>query len=208
MSTVAALQLDLAKLLPVCEKAAPVSTEHELVARALKGDGRAFATLVEPHLPLLYRIALRACGNRALAEDAVQEALALAYKRLDRYQPGTSLKSYLAAIAVRKAQTLLRSERRRRAREHTSDAPERIAGPAEIVSAERLGVKVRDALAQMPKKRRQVAMLRLDGGMSYAEIAEAVGTTEGSARVLVHLALKDLRERLADFLPESEIEEK
>jgi RNA polymerase sigma-70 factor (ECF subfamily) len=181
-----------------------VSIEHELVARALDGDGRAFTSLVEAHLPMLYRIAARACGNRALAEDAVQEALTLAYQRLDRYTPGTSLKAFLAAIAVRKAQTLLRTERRRRAREDIADPPERIANPAELVSAERTAQRVREALAALPKKRRAVALLRLDAGMSYAEIAEALGTSEGSARVLVHLALKEIKEKLEDVLvPES-----
>src|SRR5688572_31526520 len=84
-----------------CEKAGSVSIEHELLARALDGDGRAFATLVEPHLPMLYRIAARACGSTAIAEDAVQETLTLFFDRIDRYSPGTSLRSFLAAIAVR-----------------------------------------------------------------------------------------------------------
>ncbi len=184
---------------------AKMSVEHELIARALDGDGRAFATLVSPHLPMLYRIAARACGSRSLAEDAVQEALTLAYQRLSRYEPGTSLKAFLAAIAVRKAQTLLRTERRRQAREDVSDPPEKLPGPAELVSAERTAIKVREALAGLPKKRRAVALLRLDAGMSYGEIAEAIGTTEGSARVLVHLALKEIKEKLEDVLePESQ----
>jgi RNA polymerase sigma-70 factor, ECF subfamily len=188
-------------------QASAVSVEHALVTRALEGDGRAFASLVEPHLPMLYRIAARACGNRALAEDAVQEALTLAYQRLDRYTPDTSLKAFLAAIAVRRAQTLLRTERRRRVREDIADAPERIAGPAEMVSAERTAERVRQALARLPKKRREVALLRLDAGMSYGEIAEALGTSEGSARVLVHLALKEIKDELKDVLePEKDHE--
>jgi RNA polymerase sigma-70 factor (ECF subfamily) len=155
--------------------------------------------LVEPHLAMLHRIATRACGSRHLAEDAVQEALTLAYRKLDRYQPGTSLKAFLAAIAARQAQTLLRGERRRRAREESSEDPQRTPGPAEMVSAVRTAKRIRDALTSMPKKRQKVALLRLEGNMSYAEIAEAVGTTEGSARVLVHLAMKELREKIADL---------
>jgi RNA polymerase sigma-70 factor (ECF subfamily) len=66
---------------------------------------------------------------------------------------------------------------------------------------------VRDALALLPEKRRAVAMLRLDAELSYAEIAQAVGTTEGSARVLVHMALKELREQLADLVQGEETSE-
>jgi RNA polymerase sigma factor (sigma-70 family) len=182
-----------------CEKSEGVSVEHELLARALDGDGRAFATLVEPHLPMLYRIAARACGSTAIAEDAVQETLTLFHGRLDSYAPGTSLRSFLAAIAVRQARTLLRGEQRRRVREDNSAPPEATADPVELLAAERLGRQIRDALAKMPKKRQEVALLRLDAGLSYAEIADAVGSTEGSARVLVHLALQQLRELLADL---------
>lgn len=184
-----------------------VSLEHELIARALDGDGRAFAGLVEPHLPVLYRIAARACRDRALAEDAVQEALTLAFERLSGYQPGTSFRAFLAAFAVRRAQTLLRGERRRRTREDAADAPSPLPNPADLARAHQAAERVRTALEALPEKRRAVAMLRLDAGLSYAEIAQAVGTTEGSARVLVHMALKELREQLADLVREGETSE-
>ncbi|MBI3200491.1 MAG: sigma-70 family RNA polymerase sigma factor [Myxococcales bacterium] len=184
-----------------------MSLEHELIARALDGDGRAFAGLVEPHLPVLYRIAARACRDRALAEDAVQEALTLAFERLSGYQPGTSFRAFLAAFAVRRAQTLLRGERRRRTREDAADAPSSLPNPADLARAHQAAERVRTALEALPEKRRAVAMLRLDAGLSYAEIAQAVGTTEGSARVLVHMALKELREQLADLVREGETSE-
>ena len=63
--------------------------ELELVARALSGDGRAFSDLVAPHLPLLYRLAERVSGDRALAEDAVQETLARAFAALHRLDATT-----------------------------------------------------------------------------------------------------------------------
>jgi len=206
MSTSFPTPLSLALPAQACEKGPALSVEHELVARALDGDGRAFASLVEPHLSMLYRIAARACGSSALAEDAVQEALTVAYQRLDRYQPGTSLKAFLAAIAVRKAHTLLRGERRRRVREEVADTPEHPAGPGELLDAERTRARIREVLSSLPKKRREVAMLRLDAGMSYNEIAKAVGSTEGSARVLVHLALKELREKLGEVVATGEQE--
>ena len=60
--------------------------ERGLVEQAMAGDGLAFRRLVEPHLPMLLRVAARVAGSRELAEDAVQETLTLAYQRLPSYR--------------------------------------------------------------------------------------------------------------------------
>ena len=198
--TTFSLPRELAFAKPSCDNHQPVSVEHELIRRALEGDGRAYAELVKPHLAMLYRVAARKCGSSALAEDAVQEALTLAYKQLGRYQPGTNFKAFLASIAVKRAHTLIRGERRRRVREDASDSPQLAANPAELLAAQRMRARIQAVLESLPDKRRQAALLRLDAGLSYAEIAEAVGTTEGSARVLVHMALKQLKAELKDTL--------
>jgi RNA polymerase sigma factor (sigma-70 family) len=190
----AELSFRLSRAAGACEKGDAVSIEHELIARSLSGDGRAFSNLVAPHLPMLYRIAARACGDRVLAEDAVQEALTIAYTSLERYQPGTSLKAFLATIAVQRAQTLLRSERRRKQTEERVDDARREPEPAELIETERLAGRLREALRALPSKRQRVVMLRLDAGLSYAEIGSALSTSESSARVLVHLALKELKQ--------------
>ena len=183
-----------------CDNGAGLSIEHELLNRALEGDGRAFQSLVEPHLSMLYRIASRACGDRALSEDAVQEALTIAFTRLASYEAGTSLKAFLASIAVKRARTLLRSERRRRGYEEKGQVGERVPEPGELLETEESARAIRVALAGMPDKRREVALLRLDGNLSYAEIATALGTSEGSARVLAHLAMTELKSRLTSEL--------
>ncbi|MEC9073247.1 MAG: RNA polymerase sigma factor [Myxococcota bacterium] len=175
---------------------ATASVEGALVQAALEGDGRAFADLVAPHLPVLYRIARRACGDPVLAEDAVQETLLLAFQRLDRYTPDTSLRAYLAAIAVKRAHTLIRSHRRRLARETTTLAPQAVDTPEEIARAVQTEARVRLAIAKLPAKRGEAVLLRLDGKLSDAEIAMAVGSTPESIRVLVHLGLKDLKAAL------------
>jgi RNA polymerase sigma-70 factor (ECF subfamily) len=176
------------------------SAESRLVRRAVDGDGRAFATLVEPHLDVLYRIAARATGSPSLAEDAVQEALEIVHRKLARYVPGTSFRAFIAAIAVRRARTLLRAELRRSRREATAEDGARPPTPADLYTAEETARRIRSALSAMPEKRQRVVLLRLDAGLGYSEIASAVGTTEGSARVLVHHALRDLHEMLRDLV--------
>jgi RNA polymerase sigma-70 factor, ECF subfamily len=173
--------------------------ERRRIEAVLAGDHQAFAALVGPHLPMLYRVAARGCGH-TMAEDAVQDTLTIAFQKLSIYRPGTSLKSWLASIAAQRAWTSLRGEIRRRQREQAADVSEQPSTPEQNVRANQLAERVNSALAKLPEKRRLAATMRLDAGLSYTEIAEAIGSTEGSARVLVHMALKSLREELADVM--------
>ena len=61
----------------------------------------------------------------------------------------------------------------------------------------RTRARIRDALARMPNKRREAALLRFDAGLCHAEIALALESSVESVRVLVHLAREDLRRLLA-----------
>ncbi len=183
---------------PALVNEAPVASEEsDLIRAAIAGDGQAFQHLVGPHLDMLFRVATRAVGSRALAEDAVQETLEILHGRLGRFQPGTSFKAFAAGIAVRRARTLLRSEIRRKKREAAATPSESPPTPLDLALVEETARAIRDVLSSLPAKRQRVALLRLDAGLGYREIAEVVGTTEGSARVLVHHTLRELSERLA-----------
>jgi len=172
-------------------------SERRTIEAASRGDGLAFRRLVERHLPMLLRVALRVAGNRAIAEDAVQETLTLSYQRLVSYRHEASFKTFLAAIAARQAHTMVRAERRRAKREQGAAAPGLSATPEQELQAAAAARRVRAALAVMPRTQREAALLRLDAGLSHREIAAALDSTEGSVRVLVYRALKQLRERLA-----------
>src|SRR5215471_7042509 len=139
--------------------------EADLVARALRGDGRAFANLVGPHLDLLHRVAARATGSPEIAEDAVQEALEIVHRTLARYRPGTSFKAFVASVAVSRARTLLRAEARRSRREADAPSGQPPATPIEMLAAEQIAQRIRDALCGLPEKRQRVVLLRLDAGL-------------------------------------------
>ncbi len=172
--------------------------EARLVRGVLAGDGEAFARLVRPHLPMLLRVGHRATRDRALGEDAVQEALTIAAREMGQYQVGTSIRAWLASIVATRGFTLVRSEARRRSRDERSEAPGHALSPHDVIQGRQTAARIDAILAEMPEKRRLAAMLRLDAGMDYAEIATAVGSTEESARALVYLAVKTLRRELRD----------
>lgn len=167
--------------------------ERRLIARAGDGDGRAFAALVQPHLSLLYRAAYRFTRDAFLAEDVVQETLLAACQGLSRYEPGTSLRAFLVAIAIPRAYSVARSERRIKKREQLAPTVATSAGVEDELRAKQVGLQIVEALDRMPARRREAVVMRLDAGLSHAEIARAMGATEGSIRVLVHRGIKELR---------------
>ncbi|MFT7625003.1 MAG: RNA polymerase sigma factor (sigma-70 family), partial [Myxococcota bacterium] len=112
------------------------------------------------------------------------------------YRPEASFRGFLAAIAAKRARTLLRGERRRRMREEASSVSAALADPEQHALAGDTERLLRDALRQMPNRRRTAALLRLDAGLDYDEIADAMGSRPGAVRALVHLALVDLRAAL------------
>lgn len=173
------------------------SDEARLLSAAIAGEGRAFAQLVKPHLKMLYRLAARATHHPSLAEDAVQEALVLVHTRLKTYRPGTSFKAWMATITLTRVKTLARGERRREARESEAARPLGLVRPDAELDAKELALRLDQALSTLPEKRRHAVMLRMDAGLSFKEIAQATGSSEGSVRVLVHLGMKAIRQTLA-----------
>jgi RNA polymerase sigma-70 factor (ECF subfamily) len=172
--------------------------EAELIEAARSGDAAARETLTRRYLADVYGLALRILGDRALAEDATQEAFINALRALPRFRGDASFRTWLLRIAANAAYTAGRRRTRR------SEVP--IAAVAEQASAEldaasrverqsELG-RVEGALAKLPPKQRLAVVLRAQQGLSFAEVGAALECSEGAARVNYHLGVKRLRELL------------
>ncbi len=188
-----------------CSLATPEATatgrrHAPLVEAARNGDARAWSALVRAHLPAMVRLAARLAGAEH-AEDVVQESLITAARIFGRYRPDASLRAFLLGVTARHAARWSRGMRRRKAREEVAALePAPVARPDETAEAARLAAAVRAALATLPERRRRAVVLRLDGGLSHAEIAQAMGISEATARVHVHKGLAELRARLAPWM--------
>ena len=172
-------------------------TEQALIADALEGDSRAFSRLASPHMDVLFRVCRRATSNDSLAMEAAQESLTLVWERLSKLREGVSFRSFLLGIATKKASSVRRSEKRIKARELLAQKSDTPASPEQLEDAKALEAQMDSFLTTLPKKRRQALILRMDGDLSYKEIATQLKSSERSVRVLVHMALKELRSHLA-----------
>ncbi len=154
---------------------------------------------------ILWLIAVGIVGDTAEAEDVVQEAAMVAYRKLDQFQPGTSFRAWSGTIVRNVALNSLRSTRRRRGTvgelagvNHDLAASSHPQHGNGSVSAEKmLDSRVAGALADLGDVARACLLLRTVGELHYSEIAAFLAIPEGTAMSHVHRARVYLRERLA-----------
>jgi RNA polymerase sigma factor (sigma-70 family) len=139
-------------------------------------------------------VAARVLGSRDQAEDVAQEVF-LSFSRSS--VPAGEAGGWLCVAAAHSALNLLRSGRRRTSREETAAAAEDAVVPdvAEKVVTLEERSRVRAALAELPRKQAMALVLR-HSGLSYADVATALGLSPGSVGTTVRRAESALRKEL------------
>jgi RNA polymerase sigma-70 factor (ECF subfamily) len=130
-------------------------------------------------------------GDLASAEDAVQEAIVRAWERNDRGEQIASLDRWVAAVAMNVSRSRLRRLRVERLARPRLTEPSWIEAP----TGDRLDVA--RALAALPRRQREVTVLRYFLDMTTAEIADEMRTSEGTVKSQLFKARAHLAERLA-----------
>jgi RNA polymerase sigma-70 factor (ECF subfamily) len=169
------------------------------------GDVSAFDTLFARWAGRLLRYLERMVRDAACAEELAQEVFVRVFRARESYRPEARFSTWLYTIATRVALNELRRPRRRSPHESADGeaAPVLVAGspePDRVVDAQRTGRAVEEALAELPERQRSALWLAAVEGLSYAEVAESLGTTPKSVKALVHRA----RVSLARSLPPPE----
>ena len=142
----------------------------------------------------LYAYVRTLLGDDASAEDVTALAFERAYRRRASFDPGRgSQRGWLFGIARNAALDELR--RRRRSAPLLGELPdEAAAAPDEEADLAVRRTTVRTALAALPARERELVALKFHGGLSNAELAALLGTTESNAGTRVHRAVAKLRE--------------
>jgi RNA polymerase sigma-70 factor (ECF subfamily) len=160
------------------------------------GDERAFDALFERWAGRVLRFLERMVRETSVAEELVQETFLRVWRARKRYEPEARFSTWLFTIAGNAARNELR--RPFRSQLHESMDEERDGAPLElaaddppsdeVVDARRAGQSLEAALEELPARQREALWLRAVEGLSYAEVAQALATSEKSVKALIHRA--------------------
>ena len=177
--------------------------DAELVRAAGVGDRDAFETLLHRHGPALLRYAVRTTGNRADAEDVVQEAFVAAWKGLDRYDGSSSPRTWLFTILHRRVVDLYRRRGREGVHDELSDdTVAALAGgadPFHEASNTELVRALDAALRRLPYRQRACWILVEVEGLTQPEVARALGMTPDAVRGQLFRARRALAASMAGW---------
>jgi len=176
------------------DELAEVDLDALLVARARRGDTRAFEQLYRKHSGRIHALCLRLGGDRHLGEDLCQEAFVQAWRKLGDFRGEAAFGTWLYRIATN---ICLGQLRRRSDWTMGEDAealeallpPQRGPGP-EPIDLER-------AIAALPPRARAVLVLHDIEGLDHGEIAADLGIAVGTSKAQLHRARMALMGRLA-----------
>jgi RNA polymerase sigma-70 factor, ECF subfamily len=167
----------------------------DLIASAAAGDEFAFRRIIAEHHEDMRRVCLAISGDHAIAEEAVQAAWLVAWKKLDRVRGSDQLRPWLVSVAVREARQLLRRRHRRAMVELATDTSRRHGGvdPATGIAS----VDLRAALLRLDPDDRALLAMRYGAGFNSNELAIATGKSPEAIRQRLKRLVDRLREDLS-----------
>jgi RNA polymerase sigma-70 factor (ECF subfamily) len=172
-------------------------TDPELVALAQEGDLPAFEELVKKYQREIYGLAYRLVLDAEEAKDLAQQAFMQAFIHIRGFRQQAQFRTWLFRIAINQCYNYLKNKKKFGDPVDVDDFV--LTGedsPEEDLVAQEEHRRLYAALARLPAKQRAVITLKLEQGLSYEEISQALGGTAGAARVNYCQALKTLRKYL------------
>lgn len=182
-------------------------TDFELVKKFRAGDPAAFEELVSRHQQMCFGFIFRMVGNQAAADDLFQDTWLKVLKNAHTYVPKAKFSTWLLQIA---RNTTLDYFKRENLRAHvsldspvanddksvSSIVPSQGPQPEEVLLSREVTDEVQKAICRLPIKQQEALVLRIYHHLPYSEIAELLGTPEGTAKYWVHEAVKALTAHL------------
>lgn len=163
------------------------------IAQAARGDETAFARIVAAHHDDMVRVCQVITRDADAANDAVQEAWAIAWRQLPQLREPQRIRSWLVAIAANEARQILR----RQHRHVVTELP--VEGPRDELEGSRVWtgrIDLRNALAHLSVDDRELLALRYVAGFDSAELSQLTGLSPSGTRARLQRLLAQLRDEL------------
>jgi RNA polymerase sigma-70 factor (ECF subfamily) len=170
--------------------------DEALIAQWRGGEDRAATILVERHAQAIARF-VASLGERDEVEEVVQDTFVRAFGSLDSFRGESSFRTWLLTIARNLVRD--RHRARKRARVHVELQDDDLVSSSDALEgavATETEQRLHAAVQTLSPMQRSIFTLRVTEGLSYKEIAVAVGSTEGAARVHYHNAMRIIREKI------------
>jgi len=185
--------------------------DQALVERVQKGDKAAFELLVAKYHRKIIRLVSRLVRDHAEVEDVTQEAFIKAYRALPQFRGESAFYTWLYRIAVNTAKNHLATQGRRAPTSTEANAEEAetfaeadqlrdINTPESMLMSKQIAQTVNTAMEALPDELRTAITLREIEGLSYEEIAEAMGCPIGTVRSRIFRAREAIASRLRPLL--------
>ena len=167
---------------------------EKLVDRAIDGDGDAFGRLYDMHVDRVYRHIYYRVSNNADAEDLTQQVFIKAWQAIGRYKKTASpFLAWLIKISHNLVIDFYRSKKNETYIDFDIVATKLETDPAHLVENSFNQQEIRQAINKLKGDQQQVILMRFIEDFSYAEIAAALGKSEGAVRVILHRGLAKLK---------------
>ena len=174
------------------------SIDKDLVDRARMGDNQGFGELYERYATTIYRYVRSRVAGEAAAEDITEEVFLKSFEAIDRYKDrGHAYSSYLYRVAKN-----LLADHYRKLEDVISLDEVETRNSGEMLDEHVIGreeqERIEIAIKSLSEDYQEVLRLRILMDLQTPETAEWMGRSEGAVRVLLHRALKTLRDRLTE----------
>jgi RNA polymerase sigma-70 factor (ECF subfamily) len=164
------------------------------VALAAAGDEVAFARIVEAHHDYMTRVCFVICGDVDIADEAVQAAWPIVWRKVGSLRDPSRLRPWLVSIAANEARLLIRRRRRRTVVElAVADATSDVDPAGRVAD-----IDLTNALARLDPDDRALLALRYVAGFDSTELARATGRSPSGTRARLARLLARLRTELRD----------
>ena len=168
--------------------------EKELIRKFTSGDEKAFDQIVQNNLNNVFGFFMKITRDEMAAEDLTQDVFLKLYKNLKNFRYESNFSTYLYRINSNTANSWI-TRNKWKGMLHLEQIAEEVKYDQKN-EFEWTRQELWEEIAKLPKKQRKVVILRVTDGLSYRDISEITGMSEGTAKVNFHHGLLRLKEKL------------